>query len=78
MLLDFIDQKLEERQKVKKRAMYYSLLGQGITSTEEVDRYLIDVCQLLETSRESLGVEASAKGLMAGGGLTSADMMEYI
>lgn len=35
----------------------------------ELDNYIADVCQLLMTSRLDLGIVASAKGLLAGGGI---------
>ena len=55
---------------VNKRGVYYSLLGQGVKSTEELDTYITQACELLEVSRLQLGIVASTKCLIAGGGLT--------
>ena len=63
---------------MKKRAVYYSLVGQGIKSTDELDGYIADICHILQVSREQLGIEASVKALMAGAGLTSETTIEYI
>ena len=70
-LLNLIDQNqsaenVQERC-LNKRAAYYSLLGQGIGSVNELDVYITDACFILGVSRSSLGINASAKGLMSGG-----------
>jgi DNA topoisomerase VI subunit A len=63
---------------VNKRGVYYSLLGQGIKSTDELDDYITDICYMLEAPRSALGIVASCKGLLAGGGLTSLETIEYL
>jgi hypothetical protein len=63
---------------MNKRGVYYSLLGQGIKSTEELDTYILQVCELLEVSRLQLGIVASTKCLISGGGLTSNATIEYL
>ena len=89
VLLDYIDRFLvshetssiidELRQcTVNKRGVYYSLIGQGIKSTDELDIYITQVCELLEVSRLQLGIVASTKCLIAGGGLTSHATIEYL
>ena len=89
LLMDFIDKNLakinsnltdESTQHftMKKRTVYYSLVGQGIKSTDELDLYIADICYILQVSRDQLGIEASVKALMAGSGLTSIQTVEYI
>ena len=70
VLLNYIDGHLESQiTTVNKRAVYYSLLSQDIKSVGELDNYIADICQILHVSRVNLGIIASAKGLLAGGGL---------
>ena len=91
LLIDFIDKNLAKTQPdlnseqstapsftMKKRAVYYSLVGHGIKSTDELDLYIADICYILQVSRDDLGIEASVKALMAGAGLTSTQTVEYI
>ena len=83
-LMDFIDRNLAKNEceqsntVMKKRAVYYSLVGQGIKSTDELDEYIADLCHILGVSRDSLCIEASVKALVAGAGLTSTNTVEYI
>ena len=70
VLLNYIDQHLQGQiAKVNKRAVYYSLLSADIKSVAELDNYIADICQILHVSRVNLGIIASAKGLLAGGGI---------
>ena len=81
VLLDYIDKYLACKDNdfhINKRGVYYSLIGQGIKSTDELDDYITQICQLLETSRSNLGIIASTKGLISGGGLTSLKTIEYL
>ena len=63
---------------MKKRAVYYSLVGQGVKSTDELDEYIADLCHILDVSRDDLCIEASIKTLIAGASLTSTETVEYI
>ena len=84
MLMDFIDKSLAKNEckqnniVMKKRAVYYSLVGQGVKSTDELDEYIADLCYILNVSRDILCIEASVKALVAGAGLTSTQTVEYI
>jgi len=85
VLLDYIDRFLANNLsdpaaalKVNKRGVYYSLLGQGIKSTDELDTYITQICELVEASRLELGINASTKCLISGGGLTSEATIEYL
>lgn len=59
-----LDYQSTQNAKLNKRAVYYTL-AKEINMTE-LDELLTDCCFLLQTSREGLGVTASAKGLLAG------------
>ena len=47
----------------------------------ELDLYITDICQILSVSRMNLGIIASAKGLLSGGGIiqssASLSQMEF-
>ena len=82
--MDFIDKSLAKNEckqnntVKKKRAVYYSMVGQGVKSTDELDEYIADLCYILNVSRNALCIEASIKALVAGAGLTSTQRVEYI
>jgi len=51
---------------------------QNFKTTDELDAYICDLCQILQCPRKALGIQVSAKGLMAGASFTSVDTVEYI
>ncbi|CDW83273.1 meiotic recombination protein spo11-like [Stylonychia lemnae] len=57
VILDSIDQHLASHiDKVNKRALYYSLLDNKISSTDELDNYIEEICQILNLHRDDLKI----------------------
>jgi DNA topoisomerase VI subunit A len=63
-------------QNLNKRALYYILL-KHFNNQAELDDILTDICFILSSSRESIGIHASAKGLLSGQ-ITMSQEIDYM
>ena len=56
--MNYVDSHLSknEKEKVNKRAIYYSLLGEEIKSTNELDSYIAEICFILQLRRKNLQI----------------------